>query len=1023
MGGSGVTLDKVEIEISANAGKANENISRLADTLSELKNSVKGGSNNLTKLADSLKKLKSATSGLDNVSKNLSATNKIVNSLSKFSSIPSSTGLSKLVKDIDKIPKAFSKFDSKTISNISRVSNELAQALTPLSDKLDRIGRGFSAVSGLADRYGKSISRVGSYTKQSFALSKQLTNNLTSLKDRMKSIHKTSDAMLKSLGRSLSSTTSKIKQVGLSLLGTRTIFTATRKAVSEYMQMDAELSWQMTNNWRALGAQLAPAIENVMYLFKQFVRVVYSVILALTGIDLIARANEKAMKGWGKSAKDTLGNLQKFDDLNVVEFPKGSGGDDNSLIELDTIDLSPIQKVIDWVRKLRDEIKEAWNSGQWQGVGEVFADGLNAALEAMNFNALEKKLKDVAKKFGDFLRGVVIRLDWDMVGVRITQGLSIIPRTLANIFDEIPWSELGKGLNDALKNFSPKKIINAIGDAFTGLVGGLQDAFLQIDPTAIAFVITDTIVSVLKNIHKFFSVIKWDELGKAIHDTIVNIDWGAIWQAVVDTAKEAFNGLTDFISSLTGLDSGVVETIARAFVTIGEVFVTYKLVSLVGTFVDKLILLGTSPIGAIALGLVFIAEVIKDIIDISKDPSSAENWEKLSNALLTFGAVAGVLLLAYVAMTKLGKGTKEISTVAKGAKGALDFGSLFGDVGKALIFISILGGVALVLHEISELLKTMSETGTSVASVFGVLATVVAVVVALMAAIKLLGPGMTAGLIPFTIVMIEIAAILAVIALTLPVILDAAADFIERVAPKLGELLTIIGDIILGIIFSLGTILPPIIKSIGTIFTTIFDGIAKVVKTVGDTIVRVLDAVGRLASTIFNSIISFIERLGPAVNILVDNLITATTKLINFMVSGIEWMVNGIIDGINGLSAGLRKVGNKLFELIGVDVTFNPISHVSLNRFYPQLETGTNRIPQDGPYYLHANEAVVPKKYNPALGGGANDETNRRLDTLINIMENIDTTTIVNIGNRQLYKEQKKYTNNQVNKYGTIAVQ
>jgi|GEM_PF-1265714 len=33
------------------------------------------------------------------------------------------------------------------------------------------------------------------------------------------------------------------------------------------------------------------------------------------------------------------------------------------------------------------------------------------------------------------------------------------------------------------------------------------------------------------------------------------------------------------------------------------------------------------------------------------------------------------------------------------------------------------------------------------------------------------------------------------------------------------------------------------------------------------------------------------------------------------------------------------------------------------------LATGTNYVPNDGPYYLHRGEAVVPKKYNPINGG------------------------------------------------------
>lgn len=43
----------------------------------------------------------------------------------------------------------------------------------------------------------------------------------------------------------------------------------------------------------------------------------------------------------------------------------------------------------------------------------------------------------------------------------------------------------------------------------------------------------------------------------------------------------------------------------------------------------------------------------------------------------------------------------------------------------------------------------------------------------------------------------------------------------------------------------------------------------------------------------------------------------------------------------------------------------NPSAYVP-----PQLATGTNRVPSDGLYFLHKNEAVQPAEYNPAVGGG-----------------------------------------------------
>lgn len=39
----------------------------------------------------------------------------------------------------------------------------------------------------------------------------------------------------------------------------------------------------------------------------------------------------------------------------------------------------------------------------------------------------------------------------------------------------------------------------------------------------------------------------------------------------------------------------------------------------------------------------------------------------------------------------------------------------------------------------------------------------------------------------------------------------------------------------------------------------------------------------------------------------------------------------------------------------------------------PSLSVGTNFVPTDGPAYLHAGEAVVPRQYNPAAGGSSRD--------------------------------------------------
>ena len=244
----------------------------------------------------------------------------------------------------------------------------------------------------------------------------------------------------------------------------------------------------------------------------------------------------------------------------------------------------------------------------------------------------------------------------------------------------------------------------------------------------------------------------------------------------------------------------------------------------------------------------------------------------------------------------------------------------------------IFGGFALVIHEVTELIDTFSESGLNVSDVAILMASVFTPLIALMGAIVTLGPAMTAGLLPFSILAAEISAILIVVSLTLPVILDACAKFINDIGPFVIKLITTINDGINKTIYALGTVLPPIIQSVGDLFTKIFGGVSKVIETVGNVIVNILNTAKSLVTTVLSSILNFINQLGPAINNFVDGAILAVTKLINFLISGIEYMVNTlIIDSINNLISAVNNIPL-------VDVPKLP--RVNIPRFKPILMAG-----------------------------------------------------------------------------------
>jgi len=365
-----------------------------------------------------------------------------------------------------------------------------------------------------------------------------------------------------------------------------------------------------------------------------------------------------------------------------------------------------------------------------------------------------------------------------------------------------------------------------------------------------------------------------------------------------------------------------------------------------------------------------IALVINQVTGLIKVFS--ESGLSLSDVAILLGSVLGELAVAF--------------TIVAAATNLMDWQGIAGAA-------VILGGFAIVITTVTKLLDVFSKSGLTVGEVAGLMASIFGTLIILMGAIALLGPAMTAGLVPFSIVVAGVTALLIVMSQTIPVILEALGKFINNVAPSIKSILETIGKLITNIIYALGDTLPPIIDSVGRLFEKIFNGISKVISTVGDVIVKILNTAKDLVDSVLRSILNFINDLGPAINNFVDNVIRAVTKLVNFVVSAIEYLVNRVVDGLNGIASVINM-------LPGVNISKK--SYVSIPRFVPKLAVGTNYVPEDQLAYIHEGEAVIPKKFNSQeYFGNGNEETNSLLQTLIEKVENIEInpyTTVRDVG-------------------------
>lgn len=815
------TIDEVIVKVTGKVDKSStDNINSLAESLGKLKQSIKGGYHNLNKLANALQELKTNATGLAQLNKSLGAVQGIADALKPLETITSPKGLTKTIKNLERLPEVIAKITPDTLQNVARVANELSVALTPLANKFADIAVGFSSLQALADKYGVSVTKITERTNKTINKMTLLKKVVEAVKSPFAKLSNSFNSFGKGAHRGFDKLISKTKQLGLSLLGTRSIFTATRKAISEYMQMDEELTKATTNLWRALGAQLAPAVELVLYLFKQFTRAVYSFVYAITGVDLIARANAKAMAGWGKSAKDTLGNLQKFDDLNVADFGKGSG--DNALIELDKIDLSPIQWIIDATIRIKNAFKEAFNTGQWKGVG----------------------------------------------------------KELANL------------ANDFTSRFTPEKILGGI----TKLGGNISDVingwFENIDATGVGKVFQTAILAIPTLINTILDKIDWALIGTKIREAILSIDWGEIFNAIIELGKNILS------SGGTLLDN------------IFDTTIFTQLADTINNIVDNILLIGTTISDTLGEG--------------SVGGNIIANIETMFSNILYLVDSIGKFLTNWIISEEF----QNIVSILSNS------------------FNDILGFINDIIKDFTDWFN--GEGGQILQSILN----------------------------------------------KLTAILGDCLEIIVEVVKEIGRI----------VVWAWNTLIKPVINPL----LKLIDWLLTLLKDIASFIKNVL--VGDWKSAF--------EDIGKFSTDLWEGIKTGFKNLINGIIEKFESFINRIIHAINWIINKYNGSLGDFFDWLGFEAKITPISDVSI----PRLETGTNEVPYEGLYHLHEGESVVPKKYNPAVGGGYTGELDEKIDKLITIVENMDTTTTVNVGNKTLYEEQRRYNNFQRNKYGSIKV-
>lgn len=98
----------------------------------------------------------------------------------------------------------------------------------------------------------------------------------------------------------------------------------------------------------------------------------------------------------------------------------------------------------------------------------------------------------------------------------------------------------------------------------------------------------------------------------------------------------------------------------------------------------------------------------------------------------------------------------------------------------------------------------------------------------------------------------------------------------------------------------------------------------------------------------------------------------------------VKFPLNLIIDGINALIGGINKISFDIPDWVPGSLGGKNFG-INIPKI-PKLAVGTNYVADDGLAFLHEGEAVVPKKYNPAVGGAAPSQDFREVVSVLKMI-------------------------------------
>ena len=390
----------------------------------------------------------------------------------------------------------------------------------------EKFGETVTAFGGIKAKVGAVVSKIAGAVKKVFG--KAVDAVKTKVKDITSGFSKMGKAVTKILSRMII-----WRSINALIMGTTEGMNNMVQASSKANAAMSQLQSGFTYVKNSIAAMLLPALQSILPVINKIIQAVAGLFNMLGALFAKFRGDStftkavyvqqdyaKSLNKSNKAAKDLKGTLAGFDQINLIQQQKDSGGtggaDTSGMFKETSVESMLPTDVSKWMDKLKAAIK----AGDWKGVGTVIAQGLNTAVSQLNgwIDKLRPKILKTVQDIVEAVNGFIENFNFRKLGNTLANGFNLAMKVVAKWLKGIKWSDLGKGIGDFINGF-------------------VEDW----DTTATADVIEAKIGSVLDFLTGIIETTNWNEVSSKLQEMLENIDWESIaekaWRLLIAALK------------------------------------------------------------------------------------------------------------------------------------------------------------------------------------------------------------------------------------------------------------------------------------------------------------------------------------------------------------------------------------------------------------------------------------------------------------------------------------------------------